>query len=311
VPRFRALPLAQLGSANGDLHHRISDSGVGFPCVVKPLGLSGSRGVIRADNPAELGRAFSRIAALLRRKDIRAIRAGLEDEILIEDFIPGREYAIEGVVTDGQLQVFAVFDKPDPLDGPFFEETIYVTPSQMGEGEQRVVVEEVARGVRALGLRHGPVHAECRVGTQGVFLLEIAARPIGGLCSRVLRFDRERRSLEEVLLLHAVGEDVSSFTRETQAAGVMMIPIPRRGVYKSVRGNEDALRVPGVEDVRITAKPDQLLEPLPEAGSYLGFIFARGRTPMDVNGALREAHGRLAFTIDSAIDVRVAADQPD
>jgi biotin carboxylase len=305
VPWFVTRRLGDPGLATRDSGLATSERGPGpvsFPCVVKPLGLSGSRGVIRSDTPAEFARAITRLTALLRRQDVRAIRAGMEDEILVEGFIPGQEYALEGVLTAGKLQVFAIFDKPDPLDGPFFEETIYVTPSRLCERKQRAVVEQVQRGVTALGLRHGPVHAECRVGPGGVFILEIAARPIGGLCSAVIRF-ADGQSLEDVLLRHALGDDVSACVVEAGGAGVMMIPIPKRGIYKSVKGETEARRVPGVYDVRITAKPDQLVETLPEAGSYLGFIFARAATAGEAEAALREAHRRLSFAIDPAIPV--------
>jgi biotin carboxylase len=275
---------------------------VRFPCVVKPLGLSGSRGVIRADTPSELATAVRRVRALLARKDVRVMRTGLEDEVLIEGFIEGREYAIEGVLTDGALQVFAIFDKPDPLDGPFFEETIYLTPSTLPLSSQRAILEHIGRAARALGLRHGPVHAECRVGDGGIFVLEIAARPIGGLCSRVLRFD-DGAPLEEILLRHAAGADVSAATLDPRAAGVMMIPIPKRGRLRDVEGEDDARRVQGIEDVQITAKADQLVEPLPEAGSYLGFIFARAASPAVVDAALRAAHARLRFTIEPSIEL--------
>jgi biotin carboxylase len=301
VPWFVTRRLGDHGTRDSGL----ASSGPGtvsFPCVVKPLGLSGSRGVIRSDTPAEFARAVTRLTALLRRKEVRAIRAGMEDEILVEGFIPGQEYAIEGVLTAGKLQVFAIFDKPDPLDGPFFEETIYLAPSRLCERKQRAMVEQVQRGVTALGLRHGPVHAECRVGPDGVFVLEIAARPIGGLCSAVIRF-ADGQSLEDVLLRHAFGSDVSACVLETGGAGVMMIPIPKRGIYKSVKGEAEARRVPGIYDVRITAKPDQLVEPLPEAGSYLGFIFARAATAAEAEAALREAHRGLSFAIDPAIPV--------
>ena len=276
-----------------------------YPCVVKPLGLSGSRGVIRADTPAELERALARLRTLLRRKDVRAIRDGLDETILVEGFIEGREFAIEGVMTAGVFQPFALFDKPLPLDGPFFEETIYVTPSDLMALEQRSVMDSVARGARALGLINGPLHAECRVGPKGTFILEVAARPIGGLCSKVLRFAAEGRdeevSLEEVLLRHAVGEDISRYARESVAAGVMMIPIPRRGMLKRVHGIEAAAATPGIDDVRITAKIDQMLEPLPEASSYLGFIFARGSNSPAVVRALEDAHARLQFDIAAPI----------
>lgn len=285
-----------LTTTNGEL-----PEGVQFPCVVKPLGLSGSRGVIRTDTPSQLDAAIRRVQVLLARKDVRVMRTGLEDELLIEGFIEGREYAIEGVLTNGALQVFTIFDKPDPLDGPFFEETIYLTPSSLPLSTARAVVDEIGLAARALGLRHGPIHAECRVGDD-IVVLEIAARPIGGLCSRVLRF-REGQPLEEILLRHAAGEDVTNARVDPRPAGVMMIPIPKRGRLRRVEGAGEARRVEGIEDVRITAKPDQLLERLPEAGSYLGFIFARGASAAAVDAALRDAHARLRFTIEAEIGV--------
>ncbi len=279
-----------------------------FPVVVKPLGLSGSRGVIRADTPDELTAAIVRVRALLARPDIRALRTGLDDRLIIERFIVGKELAIEGVLTRGRLQTFAIFDKPDPLDGPFFEETIYLTPSAMPDPVQRAVSDQVGQATVALGLVHGPVHAECRVGPGGIVMLEVASRPIGGLCSKVLRFvrtsrDAGRASLEEVLLRHACGEDVRPFEREPGAAGVMMIPIPRRGVLRRVDGLADARDVTSVDEVHISAKPGQLLEPLPEGGSYLGFIFARADRAGVVTDALQQAHARLRFVIDTAIPV--------
>jgi biotin carboxylase len=277
-----------------------------YPVVIKPVTLSGSRGVMRADNAGELVKAFERLSALLARPAIRAQRTGAEDEILIEEFIPGREYAVEGLLTGGRFDCLAIFDKPDPLDGPFFEETIYVTPSRAPAGAQRAIEQAVAGAAAALGLSHGPVHAECRANSRGVYVLEVAARPIGGLCSRVLRFGSGDAtvSLEHLLLRHALGEDVSGLRRESQAAAVMMIPIPRRGMLRSVHGDDTARQVRHVEDVRITAKPDQLLERLPEAGSYLGFIFARAGEPEAAEQAVREAHGLLVFTVDAAIEVR-------
>jgi biotin carboxylase len=300
TPWFRELPLTL--EVDDEM---LAD--VSFPCVVKPIGLSGSRGVIRANSPEELSRAFARVRALLARKDVRVIRSGLEDRALVEGYIEGREFAIEGILTAGRLRVFAIFDKPEPLDGPFFEETIYVTPSAEPPEVQRSITSHIERAATALGLTCGPVHAECRIGPRGVFVLEVAARPIGGLCSKVLRFVREDRSapapLEEVLLRHACGEDVSTYAREPSAAGVMMIPIPKRGILKRVDGIENAEAVPLVEEVRITAKQDQLIEPLPEAASYLGFIFARGASRDDVIAALRRAHERLTFVIDPALAV--------
>jgi biotin carboxylase len=299
------LPLPWFFDANARANLSL-DSRVRYPCVVKPLGLSGSRGVMRANSPSELGEATARLRALLSRVDVRAIRTGLDDDVLVEGFIEGREYAIEGVLTEGLLQPFAIFDKPDPLDGPFFEETIYVTPSHLDDDVQSAVFAHVQRAADALGLTTGPLHAECRIGPAGIHVLEVAARPIGGLCSKVLRFtsaDSADVSLEEVLLRHAAGEDVSRFEREGSASAVMMIPIPRRGMLKRVHGIEAAAAVDGIEEVRITAKPDQLLEQLPESGSYLGFIFARGKTSTGVVHSLKSAHACLRFDIATPIPV--------
>ncbi|HVP71072.1 MAG TPA: ATP-grasp domain-containing protein, partial [Gemmatimonadaceae bacterium] len=167
---------------------RITDHGsrptdLDFPVVLKPVGLSGSRGVIRANDEREYADAFERIRALMSRPEVRASRTGLEDLILVERYVDGREFAIEGVLTRGKLHVFAVFDKPDQLEGPFFEETIYVTPTAVDPAVRALIIDHVARGAAALGLWHGPIHAECRVTAGGeVFVLEIAGRPIGGLC---------------------------------------------------------------------------------------------------------------------------------
>ncbi len=275
---------------------------VRYPCVLKPLAMSGSRGIIRANDPGEFVAAFTRVAALLRQLDVRIERDEAHDTLMIESFIPGREYALEGLLDRGTLRTLALFDKPDPLDGPFFEETIYVTPSELPQTEQARVSATVADAARALGLRHGPVHAEVRVNDSGVFVLEVAARPIGGLCSRALRFT-DGMSLEELLLRHAIGDDVTQVTREQVASGVMMIPIPSQGIYRSVTGIDEARLVPGVDDVRITAKADQLLLLLPEGKSYLGFIFARSDRPAHVVRALRTAHAQLHFNIER--DLRV------
>ena len=265
-----------------------------YPCVLKPLALSGSRGVMRADNASGFVAAFERLRRLLLSLDVRAERNQAHDAILVEGFIPGREYAVEGVLHHGVFDALAIFDKPDPLDGPFFEETIYVTPSVASAEEQSAIVAAVSKAARAIGLRHGPIHAECRVPSEGVFILEVAARPIGGLCARALRVfgldwierdpDRSRtripnRSLEELLLRQAVGESPSAWVREAGASGVMMIPIPRRGMFRRADGVDQARQVVGVDDVRITAKADQMLVPLPEGASYLGFIFASGDSP--------------------------------
>ncbi len=243
-----------------------------------------------------------RLRALLASPDIRAERSDAHREILIEAFIPGHEYAVDGVLDHGRLHVFAIFDKPDPLDGPFFEETIYVTPPPLDVVEQDAIVRAVHEATHALGLRHGPIHAELRVNGAGVFVLEVAARPIGGLCARAVRF-AGGESLEEMLLRHALGDSPERWVRESRASGVMMMPIPKRGVLRAVDGVDAARAVPGVDDVRVTAKLDHLLLPLPEGASYLGFIFAHGDTAPDVVHALRTSHHALHFAIDPELPV--------
>ena len=286
-----------------------------YPCVVKPVALSGSRGVMRADDPATFAIAFERLRALLRSPDVRAERNEAHATALVEEFIPGREYAVEALLHHGVLHLLAIFDKPEPLDGPFFEETIYVTPSSSPADLQDRIVEAVSAAATAIGLSHGPVHAECRVNAEGVFVLEVAARPIGGLCARALNFSairspqsaiRDPQSairLEELLLRHALGESPGAWRRERDASGVMMIPIPRRGIFRGVAGVDAARAVPDVDDIKITAKPDQLLVPLPEGASYLGFIFARASSGSAVEQALRAAHARLTFAIDPEVPV--------
>jgi biotin carboxylase len=273
-----------------------------FPCVLKPLGLSASRGVIRANNADEFVAAFDRIRRILEQPDIRQSHEEWNEAIQIERYIEGPEFALEGLMTQGELNVLAIFDKPDPLEGPFFEETIYVTPSRKSREVQSAIVDTARRAVRALGLHQGPVHAEMRVNAKGVYMLEVAARPIGGLCARALRF-KNGLTLEEVVILHAVGNVPVALNLFPPALGVMMIPVPRAGVYESVTGIEEALRTEGIDDVVITAKIGQKLVPLPEGSSYTGFIFAGGDDAAAVETSLRAAHSRLKFDILSTLDV--------
>ncbi len=284
---------------------------VEYPCVVKPTRLSGSRGVIRADNPGQFIAAVGRLAALLDMLD----GAPGPKPFLVERFIPGFEVALEGLLDGGRLQVLALFDKPDPLDGPFFEETIYVTPSRLPTDVQAAITTCAAAAAAALGLREGPMHAELRVNAAGPWIVEVAGRSIGGLCSQTLRFGTDV-SLEELILRQAFGlggavhepplpGDALPPAREREAGGVMMIPIPGAGLLKGVAGVAEAEAVPGVTGVEITAKLNYPIVPLPEGDSYLGFIFARGATPAIVEGALRAAHARLRFKIQPTIELRI------
>jgi ATP-grasp domain/L-amino acid ligase C-terminal domain 2 len=297
--------------------------GISYPCVLKPLSLSASRGVIRANNRDEFVSAAQRIRELLESPEIRATREAHLDQILVEGYIPGREVAVEGLLTDGVLKVLAIFDKPDPLEGPYFEETIYVTPSNLTESQQLAIQKCAQESARAIGLTRGPVHAEFRIRREGaaneeVWPLEIAARPIGGLCARALRFvenenpiienknaqEQPSIGLEELLLLHSLDLPVSTWTRERMASGVMMIPVPSSGMLESVQGEEAARETPGITEILITARLHDYIEAWPEGASYLGFLFAAAETPGEVEQTLRAAHAKLRFTMTPRLPVQ-------
>jgi biotin carboxylase len=276
---------------------------VQFPCVVKPLRLAASQGVIRANNPEEFHAAVARIRTLLGSPEIQVTHEAELDRLIVERYIPGAEVAVEGLLTRGKLRILAIFDKPDPLEGPYFEETIYVTPSRLPEETQERIADCTAATVRALGLEHGPVHAEFRVNEQGPWVLEAAPRPIGGLCSRALRFGPARILLEELLVRHALGMSGWDLDRESDASGVMMIPVPSSGVLETTHGEDLARATPGIEDVQITARLHDFIAAWPEGSSYLGFIFARGPAPAEVESALRLAHSYLKFEIAPRLPV--------
>jgi formate-dependent phosphoribosylglycinamide formyltransferase (GAR transformylase) len=299
TPSFHALPLIPTPDP--------ALSGIKFPCVVKPICLSASQGVMRANNAAEFRRAVERLARLLQSPEFRASHDPDLDRMIVEDYIPGREVAVEGLLTEGVLRVLAIFDKPDPLEGPYFEETIYVTPSRLPREQQDAIVRCARDAARALGLIHGAIHAEFRVNDDGVWPLEIAPRPIGGLCARAVRVGPELISLEELLVRHAVGLSGTEFERETIASGVMMIPVPANGILERVEGIDDARAVANIASLEITARLHDKIITWPEGSSYLGFIFARGDDPEKVERALRQAHSKLDFVVSAELPVSNAA----
>jgi biotin carboxylase len=269
-----------------------------YPVVLKPLALSGSRGVIRADDAQDFARAFERIRAILAETDEETgLRA--EPYVLVEDYLPGGEVALEGMLIGGRLRVLALFDKPDPMEGPTFEETILIAPSRLPKATQRLVSQRTEAAIRALGLTEGPVHAELRLTEAlGPVPLEIAARSIGGLCSRVLRFGAGV-SLEELIVQHALGRTPTSLERERMSAGVMMLSVPRAGRLHEVGGQAEACAVPAIVDLRITIASGTEIQPLPEGDRYLGFLFAKADTPDDVEAALRKAYTLLDLRIEA------------
>ena len=287
--------LFEATQSQGELEH-IADS-IEYPVVLKPRGLSGSQGVIRANTSIEFIDGFNRIKKILKLESSRdECDADLLTTILVEDYVPGPEFAIEGVLDKGNLTVLALFDKPDPLIGPFFEETIYVTPTSYPDDVQSQIISTVQSACGALGLTHGPVHAEVRLDGDKVFLIDLAGRSIGGQCARTLSFG-SGLSLEEIILTHAVGDDINQLNRESSAAGVMMIPIPAAGIFQKVSGVDKAEKISGIESVSIVPTSGDELIPLPDGNEYLGFIFAKGTTAQIVEKSLREAHNQLDFQI--------------
>jgi biotin carboxylase len=291
-PGYKLFDIAQ---SEDDLRD-IGDS-MKYPVVLKPRGLSGSQGIIRADSCIEFTEAFSRIKGILESENSHEeCAADLLTSILVEDYVSGPEFALEGVLNSGDLTVLALFDKPDPLIGPFFEETIYITPTRYSDDVQVQIISTVQSACRNLGLTHGPVHAEVRLEDDEVFLIDLAGRSIGGLCARTLSFG-SGLSLEEIILTHAVGDDINQLNRESLAAGVMMIPIPAAGIFQKVSGVDKAENISGIESVSIIPTSGDEVIPLPDGNEYLGFIFGKGKNPQTVEESLREAHDQLDFEI--------------
>ena len=273
---------------------------VTFPCVVKPVALSGSRGVIRADSAGELLEAIDRVREIVAREYSR--ESDLSRQLLVEDFVPGKEVALEGMLSGGRLAVLAIFDKPDPLDGPFFEETYYITPSRHPAGIRERVIRRVQQACTALGLREGPVHAEVRIRDGDGVIMEVASRTIGGDCARLLQFGTGQ-GLEDMVISHAIGDPLPVRPQEG-GAGVLMIPIPRAGVLRRVQGIPAARAVPHIDDVMISLRDGYELVPLPEGASYLGFMFARAPSAAQAEAALREAHARLNIVVAPLMTLR-------
>jgi biotin carboxylase len=299
VPWFRTLPIDPVPEP--------ALLGISYPCVLKPISLSASQGVMRANNREEFLVAAARLRRLLESPEIRATREPNLDQMIVEGYIPGREVAVEGILSGGVLRILATFDKPDPLEGPYFEETIYVTPSRLPESTQHQIEQCARDSVRALGLATGPIHAEFRINEDGIWPIEVAARPIGGLCARALRFStseaEEPIGLEELLLRHVLNLPGWDAQRESLASGVMMIPVPRSGIFEKVSGEEAARSTPGVTDLLITARLHDYITAWPEGSSYLGFLFARGETAAEVEQAIRTAYQKLEFAITPRLPV--------
>jgi biotin carboxylase len=288
-PAFHIVP-----ASAGDDAMAVAAAGAGFPCVVKAVSLSGSQGVLRADDEAGAIAAAARVRSVLARAGRPA-----HEPLLIEEYLPGPEVSVDGLLANGSLAVTAVFDKPDSAAGPTFEETLLVTPSGLPEQVLAATIATAERAARALGLGHGPIHAELRIGTRrgrrAPAMLELAARSIGGLCARALRFPGGV-SLEELVLANALGHRPPP-PHLGRPSGVLMLHAERGGTLEAVDGKAEAAAIPGITGLTITVPVGQRVHPLPEGDRYLGFIFAEAGTPPDTAAALRAARSQLRMTI--------------
>jgi biotin carboxylase len=290
-----AVPVPNFRLINLELALEPQLAAIGYPVVVKPVALSASRGVIRANDQTELIQAIHRVKALLENEG--DLPHEVKHTLLVETFIAGDEVAVEGMLHNGVLEILSVFDKPDPLDGPYFEETYYITPSRHNKETLDQLHQVVADACSAYGLREGPIHAECRINDSGIWILEVAARTIGGLCGRLLQFGTGY-SLEELVLARAMGKPLSSEPEQAKvAAGVLMIPTPEAGILKRVEGQFAASQIDYIESVEIQIREGYELIPLPEGANYLGFIFARAPSAELAEAALRKAHACLNIVI--------------
>lgn len=261
-----------------------------YPVVIKPLMLSGSRGVIRANNEAEF------ITAVEILKDIVAQEPGSgyeQSHFLVEEFLQGDEVALDGFMQQGKLIPLALFEKPEPLNGPYFEESYYITPDRHNPTTQQQIWQEVERCCHAYGITHGPIHAEARLTSKGIVLLEMASRTIGGQCAQLLEYTLGC-TLEEVIMRLMCMETPTTTTPE-QHAGVLMIPIPEKGLLKRIEGLTEAQQIKHITSVELFIQPGYEMVPLPQGSSYLGFIFARAKTFKATFEALRLAHSKLRF----------------
>lgn len=269
-PAFRTLSPGEDATEAGDQ--------LGYPLVVKPVSRSASQGVLRVDSSHDLELTIRRVRAIVG-----------DEDLLLEKYVPGFEVAVEGLVREGELTVLAVFDKPDAPSGPSFPETILVTPSRLGEEEMSECVRVARQTIAGLGLSHGPVHIELKVDRDQVRVIEVAARSIGGLCSRSLSFGLMDTTLETLILRNALMMDKPELRRQTEASGVLMIPIEQAGTLRMVRGIEESRDIEGITGIDLTIPPGTPVSPVPEGDRYLGFVFARARDPESVESALRKA----------------------
>jgi hypothetical protein len=221
-----------------------------------------------------------------------------ENELIIEEFIEGDEYAFEGILIDSKLSKFVVFEKPLAFVEPYFEESIYITPSNLSNEIIESVHKRLQKACQKLGLTNGPIHAEFKISNNEVFLIEINPRMIGGLCSRCLSFGLFKQSLEELILLSFSTGKFKKVELLSNYVGVLMLPVPKSGKFISINHNE-IMKIENVSSVDITVSKNTLLQMPPNGERYLGFVFSQGENKSVVMRALESAIKIAVPVIDS------------
>lgn len=270
----------------------------GYPVVVKPCRGSASQGVIRANDEHTLRQAYRRLRRIIRDHELD--NGGRPPSAhLVERYLPGSELSCELLLQYGAPEVITEFGKPLPLTGPYFEESIYLTPPALGAALRREVHELSMAAAKALGFYHGPAHCEIRLTPDGPKVLEIAGRLLGGACAGSFR-DRLGEDLDALLLRSALGERITlpAPADDAPTVGALMIPVPGEGRVVAVRGDDGARRVPGVRDVSLQTEPGEIVVPFPEQACYaVGFVSASGPDEAAVVGSLGQAAAQISLEL--------------
>ena len=232
--------------------------------VLKPIYGTASKSVIKIESFQE-----NKVAVEKLMQDCS------DQDLIIEEFVDGSEYALEGNLINSELNKIVIFDKPINYKEPYFEESIYIAPTGLPDKTQKEIVNLIGKACKKLGLENGPVHVEFKIHNKEIFIIEINPRMIGGLCSRCLSFGLFKTSLEEIALHAFLNNELKSIDLLSNFVGVLMIPTPISGKFISINKNE-LESIPNVSGVEITVSENSnLLEP-PFGDKYLGFVFSQG-----------------------------------
>ena len=245
--------------------------------VLKPIYGTASKSVLKINNVEKNKEQIEKL-----------MQDCFDQDLVIEEYIDGKEYALEGTIINSELKKIVIFDKPVEYKHPYFEESIYITPSELSSEAEKRVVSIVDKACKKIGLEDGPVHVEFKINENQIFIIEINPRMIGGLCSRCLSFGLFKVSLEEIILHAFMNNELKNIELLNNYVGVLMIPTPKSGKFISIN-KEELEKIPNISNVEITVpEGSDLLEP-PYGDKYLGFAFSQGIDKKTVNESLLTA----------------------